>query len=88
MTYRPGTVRNVSTMSRSRPSATVVSPDAATGATIWRAGLDRPVDELSAIRYEIAEKVAATMFDAGLREQAARAGQSSAPASFSKPLPQ
>ena len=62
--------------------------DAATGATIWRADLDRPVDELSAIRYEIAEKVAATMFDAGLREQAARAGQSSAPASFSKPLPQ
>ena len=33
-----------------------------------------PVDELSAIRYEIAESVAATMLDSSLREQVARDG--------------
>jgi TolB-like protein len=53
--------------------------DAATGATLWRTEVARPVDELDAIRYEIAESVAATMFDADLREQ-------SAPVSVSKPL--
>ena len=62
--------------------------EAATGATLWRTDFDRPVDELGAVRYEIAEGVAATMLDSGLREQAAREAQSSAPASFSKPLPQ
>jgi TolB-like protein len=53
--------------------------DAATGATLWRTEVARPVDELNAIRYEIAESVAATMFDADLRER-------SAPPSASKPL--
>jgi TolB-like protein len=62
--------------------------DAATGATLWRTDLDRPVDELRAVRYEIADRVAGTMLDSGLREQAARAGRSSAPVSASKPLPQ
>jgi TolB-like protein len=62
--------------------------DAATGATLWRTDLDRPVDELRAVRYEIADRVAGTMLDSGLREQAARAGRSSAPVSPSKPLPQ
>lgn len=62
--------------------------DSTTGATVWRADVDRPVDELGAIRYEIAESVAATMFDSDLREQAARAGRSSEPVSPSKPLPQ
>jgi TolB-like protein len=62
--------------------------DAATGATLWQTDLDRSVDELGAVRYEIAESVAATMLDSGLREQAARSGRSSASVSFSKPLPQ
>jgi TolB-like protein len=62
--------------------------DAATGATLWRADVDRPVDELDAIRHEIAENIAATMFDSDLREQAARVGRSSAPVSVSKPIPQ
>ena len=62
--------------------------DAATGATLWRTDVNRPVDELSAIRHEIAENVAAKMFDSDLREQAARTGRSSAPVSVSKPIPQ
>ena len=62
--------------------------DAATGATLWRADVDRPVDELSAIRYEIAESVAATMLDSSLREQVVRADRSGAPFAASKPFPQ
>jgi TolB-like protein len=62
--------------------------EAATGATVWETDFDRPVDGLGALRYEIAESVAATMLDSGLREQVAPAWQSSAPVSFSKPLPQ
>ena len=62
--------------------------DAATGATLWRADVDRPVDELSAIRYEIAESVAATMLDSSLREQVVRAERSGAPFAASKPFPQ
>ena len=62
--------------------------DAATGATLWQTDVDRPVDELGAIRYEIAENVAATMLDASLREQLARETRYSAPVSSSKPLPQ
>ena len=62
--------------------------DAATGATLWQTDVDRPVDELGAIRYEIAENVAATMLDASLREQLARETRYSAPLSSSKPLPQ
>jgi len=60
--------------------------DAATGATLWHTDVARPVDELQAIRYEIAENVAAAMFDSRLRELAARAGRSSAPVSAGKPL--
>jgi TolB-like protein len=62
--------------------------EAATGATLWQTDLDRPVEELGAIRYEIAESVAATMLDSGLREQLAREARSSAPVSSSKPIPQ
>jgi TolB-like protein len=61
--------------------------DAATGVTLWWTDVERPVDELRAIRYEIAENVAATMFDPELRERAARPGRSSGPA-YSKPLQQ
>jgi TolB-like protein len=62
--------------------------EAATGATLWQTDVDRPVEELGAIRYEIAESVAATMLDSGLREQLAREARSSAPVSSSKPIPQ
>jgi TolB-like protein len=62
--------------------------DSATGATLWRANVERPIDEVGAIRHEIAEQVAATMFDSELRERAAGADRSSAPVSVSKPLPQ
>jgi TolB-like protein len=44
--------------------------DAATGATLWRADLDRPVDELRAVRIEIAEHVAGAMLDPSLRAPA------------------
>jgi TolB-like protein len=47
--------------------------EAATGATLWQSEFDRPVDELYAVRTEIAEHVATTMFDATLRARAARA---------------
>jgi TolB-like protein len=62
--------------------------EAATGAILWQADIDRPVDELGAVRYEMAENVAATMLDSRLREQSVPAGRSNAAASFSKPLPQ
>ena len=62
--------------------------EAATGATLWQTYFDRPVDELGAIRYEIAESVAATMLDSDLREQVAREARASAPVSSSKPIPQ
>ena len=62
--------------------------EAATGATVWRTDVDRPVDELNAIRYEIAESVAATMLDSSLREQVVYADRSSAPVSASKPIQQ
>lgn len=62
-----------------RVSVSAQLRDASTGATLWRTDVARSVDELNAIRYEIAESVAATMFDSDLREQ-------SAPVSASKPL--
>jgi TolB-like protein len=62
--------------------------EAATGATVWRTEVDRPVDELNAIRYEIAEGVAATMLDSSLRQQVVYADRSSAPVSASKPIQQ
>jgi TolB-like protein len=62
--------------------------EAATGTTLWQTDVDRPVDELNAIRYEIAESVAATMLDSGLRAQLAREARSSAPVSYGKPFQQ
>jgi TolB-like protein len=61
--------------------------EAATGATLWQTDVERPVDELGAVRYEIAESVAMAMLDSGLRERAARASRSGA-VSVSKPRPQ
>lgn len=62
--------------------------DSATGATLWRAEVDKPVDDLDGIRYEIAESIAATMLDSDLRERAARAGRPSEPVSVAKPFAQ
>jgi TolB-like protein len=62
--------------------------DSATGATLWRADVDKPVDELRAIRYEIVESVAATMLDSRLRERFVYADRSSATVSASKPISQ
>jgi TolB-like protein len=71
-----------------RVQASVRLRDAATGATLWHTDFDRPIDELRAVRYEIADGVAATMFDSSLREQAARADRFSGPVFASKPFRQ
>jgi TolB-like protein len=57
-----------------------------TGATLWRTDLDRPVDELRAVRIEIAEHVAAAMLDSSLRAPVARVDDSNAAYSAGKPL--
>jgi TolB-like protein len=44
-----------------------------TGATLWHTDLDRPVDELRAVRVEIVEHVAAAMLDSSLRAPVVRA---------------
>ena len=44
--------------------------EASTGATLWRADLERSVDELRAVRDELAEQVAAAMLDSSLRADA------------------
>jgi len=62
--------------------------EAATGETLWQTDVDRPVDELDAIRSEIAESVADAMLDTGIREQLAVEARSRANVSSSKPLPQ
>jgi TolB-like protein len=61
--------------------------DAATGVTLWRADVDRPVDELRALRYEIADNIAATMLDPSLRDRLERADASRS-TSFAKPIGQ
>jgi TolB-like protein len=53
--------------------------ESATGATLWQTQLDRPVDELHAVRTEIAEQIATTMFDSSLRARVARAEDYAAP---------
>ena len=62
--------------------------EAATGATLWQTDADRPVEELDAMRDEIAESVADAMLDASAREPLAREARSRANVSSSKPLPQ
>jgi TolB-like protein len=44
--------------------------EAATGATLWQADVDRPVDELRDVRDEIAERIATAMLDSGLQADA------------------
>jgi TolB-like protein len=61
--------------------------ESATGATLWQTRVDRPVDELRAVRTEIAEQVAAAMFDSRARAQVARADGYGVPFS-AKPFPQ
>jgi TolB-like protein len=62
--------------------------ESATGVTLWQTQFDRPVDELRAVRTEIAEHVATTMFDSSLRAQVVYADRSSAPGSAGKPIQQ
>jgi hypothetical protein len=62
--------------------------EAATGETLWQSDVDRPVEELGAIRSEIAESVADALLESGLREQLAIEARSRASVSSSKPLPQ
>ena len=52
--------------------------ESATGATLWQTHVDRPVDELRAVRAEIADHVAAAMFDSTLRARAARSNETRA----------
>jgi TolB-like protein len=61
--------------------------ESATGATLWQTQVDRPVDELRAVRGEIAEHVAAAMFDASARDRVARDSRDDAPSS-AKPFQQ
>lgn len=63
--------------------------EAATGATLWRTEFDRPVDELRAVRLELAESIAATMLDAELRVSPRHTDgpvAAVAAASYSKPM--
>jgi TolB-like protein len=62
--------------------------EAATDATLWQTDLERPIDDLGAMRDEIAESVADAMLDPGVREQLAVEARSRPPMSFSKPLQQ
>lgn len=62
--------------------------EAATGATLWQTQVDRPVDELAAVRTEIAENVTAAMFDSSLRAQAAPSGGTVEPTGSAKPFQQ
>jgi TolB-like protein len=60
--------------------------DAVSGATLWQADVDRPVDELGAIRDEMADGIAATMLDERLRDRLVRETPPNAAVSSSKPL--
>jgi TolB-like protein len=61
--------------------------EAATGATLWQAQVQRPVDDLREIRSEIAESVAGAMLDSRLREAMETDGSNEPPAA-SKPFQQ
>jgi TolB-like protein len=62
--------------------------EADTGATLWQTQVDRPVDELRAVRTEIAEHVATAMFDSSLRAQATRGGGTVESSGSAKPFQQ
>jgi TolB-like protein len=62
--------------------------ESATGATLWQTEVDRPVDELRAIRTEIAEQVATRMFDSSLRAQPTRDGATVEASGSAKPFQQ
>ena len=59
--------------------------DAATGDMLWHTEFDRAVDELRAVRYEMADGIAATMLDSSLRP-VAESDRTGAPVYSSKPL--
>jgi hypothetical protein len=56
------------------------------GATLWQTDVDRPVDELGTIRDEMADGVAATILDEGLRDRLVREAPANGAVSSSKPL--
>jgi TolB-like protein len=62
--------------------------ETATGETLWQAQFDRPVDELRAVRDEIARNVATTMFDSSLRAQVAGPAALDSEPAASKPFQQ
>lgn len=62
--------------------------EAATGETLWQTEVDRPADQLAGIRNEIADRVAAALFEPSARERVVREGRDDAPASPSKPFQQ
>jgi TolB-like protein len=62
--------------------------EAATGMTLWQAELDRPVDELRAVRYEIADEVATAMFDSRARAAVAAVPERDGAPSSAKPFQQ
>jgi TolB-like protein len=62
--------------------------ESTTGTTLWQTEVDRPVDELRAIRTEIAEHVAMRMFDSSLRAQATRDGGTIESSGSAKPFQQ
>lgn len=59
--------------------------ESATGATLWQTQVDRPVDELRAVRDEIADNIATAMLDSSLRAPVSRPD---ATLSASKPFQQ
>jgi TolB-like protein len=62
--------------------------ETATGTTLWQAQIDRPVDELRAVRDEMADGIAGVMLDPGLRAPPAIGAGSDDGVSASKPFQQ
>jgi TolB-like protein len=62
--------------------------ETATGETLWQAQFDRPVDELRAVRDEMADGIAGVMLDPGLRAPPAIGAGSDDGVSASKPFQQ
>ena len=62
--------------------------ESATGATLWEGRFDRPVDDLRAVRDEMADRIAAAMLDASLRPEVDLAEDPDTGVAASKPFQQ
>ncbi len=62
--------------------------ETATNATLWQVQLDRPVDELRAVREQMADAIASAMFDSSLRAPSPGADGLDAGVAVSKPFQQ